>query len=316
MKMRLLLLTILIMASATFTIASAQTGDFPCARCDYINPPANKFCNKCGSPLNRLIEPGFVGHISSIEDRRVVIDAGSAAGIEKGDLLEVRKIIDVTLIPATGDTLGFRRKPSALIEIDDVTFRVSYGSYRTIGKSIPRIGDAVYPRKWSFRDHRLLVSVLTGFPLVDKGFPLGPDASWGGQGSGTFQAEYVTNPFLGLGVQFGFSNFESGGDSWNSINYAPFAKLHVRTGRHSLFVKSLLGLHSGVLDRHYTDLRVKHSGPIGEIACGYWISVGSRFAVHIEYTLGWVDFPNDSSLFPNPFGSYSRIEGGLIFAAF
>ena len=319
---RTLLLAILLLATAFLGEAFAQTDGIPCIGCEYMNPVENKFCNKCGASLDRLAEPGAKGRIVSIDGKKVVIDAGSGEGIEKGDLLEVRETIEAILSPDTGDTLGFRRKPTALINVNEVSFRVSQGNYWRIGSRDPCSGDAVHSRDWSFRDRRLVAAVLIGLPYVDEEFPIGP-AHWEGDIARCVQVEYILSSHLGLGVQLGDNALrDDNGDYWSAWRVSPFVKLSKQMGRHSIYAKSLLGVYFGTYspvgdpDFGVFFRSIDGKGMHVEIAGGYRISIGSRFGILAEYSVGRMYLPGDSPAFIKSSGTYFRLDGGFTFAIF
>lgn len=314
---RILLLMALLLTTMAIGIGHAGTESTYCNQCEYVNPASNKFCNKCGSSLVRTTEPGAKGQIVSVAGNRVVIDVGAGESIEVGDLFEVREIVETILASDTGDTLGFKREPTALIDVYEVLFEVSRGTYRQVGPRPPQIGDPIYPRNLYFKDRRIFASILLGG--ADLGDHAVYDETLNMTAALCAQVEYAVLPVLGLGAQFG--NGGAKGENLDLINnrISLFAKAYYHSNWFSVFAKVLVGTNSGHVYDPYGTPGLEDedfNGSQVEGGIGLRVAIGSRFALLAEYSLGAMTLPSNSSFFGESLGSTSRIQIGCSVALF
>lgn len=88
-------------------------------------------------------EQPWTGHVVTVEDGEIYINAGSQAGVRRGDTFMVERIVKTFTDPATGQVLGTKRKELGVIRIFEVRKRLASGSFAPLGNDAVKRGDLV-----------------------------------------------------------------------------------------------------------------------------------------------------------------------------
>jgi hypothetical protein len=322
-----------------------------CAECGFESPSANKFCNKCGAPVSKDVQyflgPGAKGRITQVEKGRVIIAAGTADGVNRGDYFHTFETVEIVTSPTTGDTLDFRSRVNAVIKITEASPRASYGSYRVVGSCAPSVGDEIFPHHRTLQEKSWYFTWKFGRATPKEVFPIGqkewPDWDWGdltktsppdwaAAPSTGFQVERNVNEFLSLGADVSIFGFESLRPKYRIVSTGGFAKLQHHAGRATFFLKGMYSRYRGTYDveiwfidrdQHYPKTyNETYGGTLHELGGGVRLALSNWFGLILEYSKGKMtleDVQYDEldgyviPIFSDKSAEYSRLDLGIAF---
>ncbi|MBC8158001.1 MAG: hypothetical protein H8E94_01575, partial [Alphaproteobacteria bacterium] len=87
-------------------------------------------------------EHPWTGQIVDIDGVEIAINAGSNSGLKSGDMFMIERVEKTFTDPATGQTLGTKRKELGTLSLSRVHDKMSFGSYSGFAEP-PRRGDMV-----------------------------------------------------------------------------------------------------------------------------------------------------------------------------
>jgi len=101
-----------------------------------ITKVVTQFAGVVGSAL-------WTGRVVEVDGNTVYINAGSEAGIQKGQSYKITRTTKTFTDPATGQVLGHKQADLGRVEIDQVEAKYAAGSYLPLKNDPPKRGDFV-----------------------------------------------------------------------------------------------------------------------------------------------------------------------------
>lgn len=88
-----------------------------------------------------VAEHDWQGLVVDYDQGAIYINAGSAAGVKKGDTFTIRRIVKRLTDPQTQEVLLVRTKDIGLAEIEETSPKISIGEFHALETDTPRRGD-------------------------------------------------------------------------------------------------------------------------------------------------------------------------------
>jgi len=82
--------------------------------------------------------------VANVDGKTVYLSGGDAAGLKKGDRLEIRRVLGPITDPATGQTIGWKTSEVEVVTVNEVQEQLAIAEAADVSKAVP--GNVAVPR--------------------------------------------------------------------------------------------------------------------------------------------------------------------------